>query len=212
MVFLSVLPDVIQRFRKRMPLAELTLEEGMMPLVLPALRDGTVDFAVAALAHEAVSSDFAFEPLRTLETVVVCRRGHQLENTTEWRDLMDSEWLMFLSPGSQHSHLLEHLRRKKLPIPGKIIKTNTFGVSWNLLTRSNALLACPSGMLAVEPYGKQVSRIPLRITLPPITLGILTLRDTPLSLAASVLADQFRQEIVSHPAHHAAMGTVRTRK
>lgn len=206
MVFLSVLPEVIRAFRKRMPLAELALGEGMMPLVLPALRDGTVDFAVAAPAQEAIGSEFSFEPLQTLEAMVACRRGHPLENATQWEQLLECEWLMHLSPGSQHSHLLEHLQRSGIAVPRRIIKSNTFGVSWNLMTHSDAMLACPAGLLSVEPYAQQASRVPLRMALPPITLGILTLRDTPLSLAAGTLAELFRREIAANRDRLAAVG------
>lgn len=198
MVFLSLLPDVIRAFRKRMPLAELTLEEGMMPLVLPALRDGTVDFAVAGPGPQAIGSEFVFEPLQTLEIMVACRRGHPLEHATEWEQLLDSEWLMHLSPGSHHTYMLDQLRDAGIPVPARIIKANTFGVSWNLMTRSDALLSCPAGLLGVEPYAQQVSRVPLRMPLPPITLGILTLRDTPLSLAAETMAELFRREIAAN--------------
>ena len=69
-------------------------------------------------------------------------------------------------------------------------------MGWNLLTRSDALLTCPAGMLKTAPYGDQVSRIPLAMALPPITLGILTLRDNPLSLAATRLAELFRRAMI----------------
>ncbi|WP_250514597.1 LysR substrate-binding domain-containing protein [Caballeronia sp. INDeC2] len=195
MVFLGVLPDVIKRFRKRMPLAELRLDEGMMPLVIPALRDGTIDFAVAAPTVAEIGDEFEFESLQTLETMVVCRRGHPLAEATEWKQLVDCEWIMYLSPGSQHSGLLDYIRKSRLAMPAQIIRTNTFGVCWNLMTRSDALLACPAGMLDVKPYSEQVSRIPLRMNLPTLELGVLKLRGMPLSLAAETLAEQFRLEI-----------------
>lgn len=197
MVFLGVLPDVIERFRARMPLAELTLDEGMMPLVLPALRDGAIDFAVAAPTVEALGSEFEFEALGTLETVIVCRRGHPLEQATQWKQLVDATWVMNLSPGSQHSGLLDYFRQQRLPAPSDIIRTNTFGVCWNLMARSDALLACPAGMLAVEPYAQQASRVPVRMALPALELGILKMRDVPLSLAAETLAEMFRVEIAA---------------
>ncbi|MDN8007097.1 LysR substrate-binding domain-containing protein [Burkholderia multivorans] len=195
MIFLGVLPNVIERFRTRMPPAELTLDEGMMPLVLPALRDGAIDFAVAAPTVDALGNEFEFEALGTLDTVVVCRRGHPLEHATEWNQLVDCTWVMNLSPGSQHSGLLDHFHRQRLPIPTRIIRTNTFGVCWNLMARSDALLACPAGMLAVEPYAQQASRIPLHMALPALELGILKMRDMPLSLAAETLAEMFKVEI-----------------
>ncbi|MFD1559586.1 LysR substrate-binding domain-containing protein [Paraburkholderia silviterrae] len=196
MVFLSVLPEVIRSFRRSMPLADLTLEEGLMPMVLPALREGAVDFAVATPVTETMGSDFSFEPLKAVEVMVACRRGHPLEHATKWEELLECEWLMHLSAGSQHSYLMAELHESGLAVPRRIIKTNTFGVSWNLLTRSDVLMICPAGMMKVTPYADEISRIPLDMSLPRLMLGILTLRDNPLSLAASRLAELFRRSIV----------------
>jgi LysR family transcriptional regulator, regulator of abg operon len=207
-VLLGGLPRVIERFRERMPLAEVTIEEGMMPFVLHALRDGTIDFAVAAPAEEDMGSEFEFEPLQTLETVVACRRGHPLENATEWQALLDCTWTMNLAPGSQHSNLLDYLRREGLPAPARIVRTNSFGVGWNLMTRSDTLLACPAGMLRVEPYSRQASRVPLALPLPPLQLGIIKLREGPLSLAADTLADLFRRDISMPAGRRAANAAI----
>ncbi|KAI3606015.1 Transcriptional regulator, LysR family (plasmid) [Cupriavidus necator H850] len=197
-IYVSLLPDVIDAFRKRMPLAELNLEEGMMPLVLPALRDGSIDFAVAAPVHQALAPEFSFEPLQTLEMIVGCRPGHPLAKATEWEQLLDCEWLMHLAPGSHHTDMVGQLQRAGIPVPQRIITTNSFGVTWNLMTRSDALLSCPAAWLSVQPYAQQVTRVPLRMPLPSITLGILSLRDTPLSLAAETMAELFRREIAAH--------------
>jgi len=196
MVFLSVLPDVLQDFRRSMPLADLTLEEGLMPAVLPALRAGSVDFAIAALIQETLGSDFDFEPLKTLDVMVAGRRGHPLANATRWEDLLDCDWLMQLSPGSQHTFLLEQLHGLRLPLPRRIIKTNTFGVTSSLLATTDAVSTIPSGILKIEPHSDLLTRIPVELPLRPLTLGIVTLRDNPLSLAATQLANLFREALL----------------
>lgn len=195
LVFFGVLPEVVRDFRRAMPLAQLTVEEGLTPIVLPALRQGTVDFAVAALITDALPSDIAFEPLRTLEVIVAGRRGHPLAAATRWEELLGCEWLMHLAPGSQHGHLLETLRQRGMALPPRIVRVNTFGVSWGLLTGSDAVTSIPAGMLVLRPYGEQICRIPLQMPLPPLTLGIMALRDSPLSFAAGRLADLFRRAL-----------------
>jgi LysR family transcriptional regulator, regulator of abg operon len=194
-VFFGVLPDVIERFRRRMPLATLTVEEGMMPLVQHALREGSIDFAVTAPVGQEVGGEFHFEPLRSLEAIVACRRGHPLEMATEWQQIVNCTWVMNLSPGSLHSILLDHLRRARQALPTSIVQGSTFGVGWNLMARSDALLVCPADMLEVAQYRGLVTRIPLRLPLPLLSLGILRLRDAPLSLAAEMLVELFRQEV-----------------
>jgi len=195
MVFLSVLPDVLRDFRRSMPLADLTLEEGLMPAVLPALRAGSVDFAIAALIQETLGSEFDFEPLKSLDVIVAGRRGHPLAHATRWDDLLDCDWLMQLSPGSQHTFLLDQLQRLGLPLPRRIIKTNTFGVTSSLLATTDALSTIPSGILKIGPHADQLTRIPVELPLQPLTLGIVTLRDNPLSLAATQFASLFREAV-----------------
>jgi hypothetical protein len=51
-------------------------------------------------------------------------------------------------------------------------------------------------MLATPPYGEQIERIALPLDLPPLQLGLMTLRGIPLSLAAERLAEQFRKFLV----------------
>lgn len=195
MVFLSVLPDVLRDFRRSMPLADLTLEEGLMPAVLPALRAGTVDFAIAALIPETLGSEFDFEPLKMLDVMIAGRRGHPLANATRWEELVECDWLMQLSPGSQHTFLLDQLQQLGLPLPRRIIKTNTFGVTSSLLVSTDAVSTIPSSILKVGPVSGQLMRIPVDVPLRPLTLGIVTLRDNPLSLAATRFSNLFREAL-----------------
>ena len=63
------------------------------------------------------------------------------------------------------------------------------------MARSDALLVCPSSMLRVKPYAGEVVRVRVNVGMPAATIGILTLRDSPLSLAASTIADMFKRRL-----------------
>lgn len=190
-VFMGVLPQVLQAFRREMPDAELRLYEGLMPLALPQLREGLVDFAVAAPVEQSVDPDLDFEPICPLEMVVACRPEHPLAQATQWDALVEAEWIVHQASGSHHTVLFEQLQRQGRPVPRRRLVVNTFGVGWGLLTRSDLLLMLPARFLDIEPYGRQIVRVPLRMELPPLTLGILKLRGTPMSLAATRLATLF---------------------
>lgn len=190
-VFMGVLPQVLQAFRREMPDAELRLYEGLMPLALPQLREGLVDFAVAAPVEQSVDPDLDFEPICPLEMVVACRPEHPLAQATQWDALVEAEWIVHQASGSHHTVLFEQLQRQGRPVPRRRLVVNTFGVGWGLLTRSDLLLMLPARFLDIEPYGRQIVRVPLRMELPPLTLGILKLRGTPMSLASTRLATLF---------------------
>ncbi len=193
MVFLGVLPDVVRAFRKAMPDARLTLFDGLVPLAVPLLREGRVDFAVAGPAATDLEADIAFEQLDAMEMAVLCRRGHPLRRATRWDDLADAEWLMHIAAGTQHARWVEQLKAQQLRLPQHVIEVNSFGTSWSLLTRSDALLVAPADLLDTEPFGSMIERIPVALELPPLQLGLITLRGIPLSMAAQRLAEQFRK-------------------
>jgi hypothetical protein len=50
-------------------------------------------------------------------------------------------------------------------------------------------------MLEIPPYGAEASQIRTEAPMPVASIGIMTLRGTPLSLAASTMADLFRRRI-----------------
>ncbi len=190
-VFMGALPQVLRAFRQEMPQAQVRLYEGLMPLALPQLREGHVHFAVAALMEQFVDPDLDFEPICALEMMVACRVGHPLAASTKWEELMAGEWLVHQAPGSHHSVLFDKLRREGRPVPQYVLEANTFGVAWGLLTRIDLLLTLPTRFLSIEPYGRQIVRVPLEWEMPSLTLGILKKRGTPMSLAADRLARQF---------------------
>ncbi|GFN28147.1 LysR family transcriptional regulator [Achromobacter denitrificans] len=196
MVMLSVLPEVLRDFRRSMPAAKIKVSEGLLPAVQPALRNGTLDFAVASrMADSSGDSEFEFEVLRPLEFMIACRRGHPLAGATRWEDLLGCEWLLNASAGSHTEAFLRGLRANGLQAPDRVIDCDTFGVMWNLMTRSDALILCPAGMLDVQPYGDEASRVRPEVPMPVAGIGIMTLRGTPLSLAAATMADLFRRRM-----------------
>ncbi|WP_313623459.1 LysR substrate-binding domain-containing protein [Achromobacter sp.] len=196
MVMLSVLPDVLRDFRDSMPAAKVKVSEGLLAAVQPALRNGTLDFALASRMKDGGSShEFEFEELRPLEFMIACRRGHPLARARRWDDIHGCEWLLNVSGGSHTEAFLQGLRAHGLPEPARVIECDTFGVMWTLMTRSDALIICPSGMLDVKPYGDEARRIRADVPMPVASIGIMKLQGTPLSLAAATMADIFRQHV-----------------
>ncbi|EHK63324.1 LysR substrate-binding domain-containing protein [Achromobacter arsenitoxydans] len=196
MVMLSVLPDVLADFRASMPAARVKVSEGLLASVQPALRNGALDFAVASrMMDGGAGHEFEFEELRPLEFMIACRRGHPLARARRWEDIRGCEWLLNVSGGSHTEAFLQGLHDHGLPTPERVIDCDTFGVMWSLMTRSDALIICPAGMLNVKPYGDEARRIRVDAPMPVASVGIMTLQGTPLSLAAATMADLFRRRV-----------------
>jgi LysR family transcriptional regulator of abg operon len=189
-----VLPNVIRQFRQQMPLAALSVEEGLMNHALSPLRQGTVDFVLGAAVEDSLPNDMTIQPLGGLSMVVTCRNGHPLENATHWEALLDSDWLIHSSQDrATASH--DFLCSQGINIERQLIRSSSFASTWSLLTQTDALMLCPDLMLHVPIYGQQVRRVPVPVTMPKLTLGIIQLKDAPLSHVAQVLAHLFEREL-----------------
>lgn len=190
----TMLPAVVREFRRQMPLASLNIEEGLMNQILVPLRHGTIDFCVGAAAPNSLPNDLNLTPIRQLEMMVACRPGHPHQTTKAWSPLQHCDWLVHPSH-EDASATTDFLRTKGIDVERRLIRTNTFAATWTLLTQTDALFLCPAMMLQVPLYGEMIRRVNVKLAIPRLSLGIIRLKDAPLSHAAKVLALMFEREI-----------------
>lgn len=188
---LTILPDAFAAFRRRFPNARVNIAEGFPSTALAQLHDGTLDFAVLAMGTDAITDAFEHSTLYQSELVVVCRRGHPLETATSLSELIDADWLMNLAPDSSAQVLLETFRVQGLPLPTRIVECLSYGVSHGLVQGVDLLTVMPRQLLDFK-WRNAVSVLPLRDTLPPISMQIITRRNSPPTPAATMLIDCLR--------------------
>lgn len=207
-VFLSVLPRVVMKFQEELPLASLSVTEGLMNAVVPALRQGAIDFAIGAVNSDTLPGDLSIEPWQSLEIMVACRKGHPLANAVSWNELAGCTWLVHPTVDSQATHFFQWMEERGLGTPSRRTAVNTFGVTWSLLIHTDALLVCPRVLLDIPMYGDQITRIPLDVKPAPMSLGLVTLKEVPLSYAAERLVRLFRHALdTGRPATQIKRGT-----
>jgi DNA-binding transcriptional LysR family regulator len=74
-----IVPEANTRFRQLFPKTRVRIAEGLPLMLLPLVRDETLDFAICRRAVVKPDSALAFRPLFRNDFVVVARRGHPLE-------------------------------------------------------------------------------------------------------------------------------------
>src|ERR1700691_2943637 len=75
-IALTFLPQTGQRFRQRMPEVQLEFFEGLLGVVQPRLRDGSLDFSIGRPPPASPQSEFHNVPLFSTHSAVVARRDH----------------------------------------------------------------------------------------------------------------------------------------
>lgn len=196
-LMLTVLGDAFHWFRLRYPRVALSVAEGLVTRVVPALRDGSMDFAVVADSGDMSLTEFdrvAF--LRESQKLVV-RAGHPVLLKPTASRLRALEWVM---PGPYGVSLDENLSKMfaqaKVQPPALVTHCDAMA-AMALVRQSDAICIMPSPLLA-QPEGHGLVELSLRTLRPPqIELVQISTAGVPLSPAASYLARCIRDASLS---------------
>ncbi|WP_338327674.1 LysR substrate-binding domain-containing protein [Rosenbergiella epipactidis] len=104
----TLMPKVIDCFQQRYPHVNVHIVEGQLSSMLPALRQGTLDFTINTVTQLPFERELSFEPLAVVDYPVVVRQGHPLHHAKHLCELSEAKWTMPPSTSSYYS-LLEQL-------------------------------------------------------------------------------------------------------
>lgn len=194
----TILPDAFRAFRRRFPIARVSLIEGFPGVALPRLHDGTLDFAVAVVVPELLAAEFDHAELYASRSLIVVRRGHPLASATTLADLVDADWLMNPSPESSTQVLFNCFVAHGLPVPARVVECPSYGVAHSLIMGSDLIASMPEQLLEAEWARDHLAVLPIRETLPALSVQVITRRDSPLTPAASMLIDCLRDSARRH--------------
>ena len=194
----TILPDAFRAFRRRFPIARVSLIEGFPGVALPRLHDGTLDFAVAVVVPELLAAEFDHAELYASRSLIVVRRGHPLASATTLADLVDADWLMNPSPESSTQVLFNCFVAHGLPVPARVVECPSYGVAHSLIMGYDLIASMPEQLLEAEWARDHLAVLPIRETLPALSVQVITRRDSPLTPAASMLLDCLRDSARRH--------------
>jgi LysR family transcriptional regulator, regulator of abg operon len=95
-----LVPPVLARFRQERPDAIVRILEGTQDTLLPALREGALDFAVCLRVEPESTHGFNARAVARLRLMVMARKGHPLRHARTLEDLRDAQWILSRPRGS----------------------------------------------------------------------------------------------------------------
>jgi LysR family transcriptional regulator of abg operon len=183
-----LVPEAITRFQQQFPQTRVHIAEGLPPLLLPLVRDETLDFAICRRAVVKLDSGLAFRPLFRSDFVVVARKGHPLEKARSLDQLTEANWISLLPPDTPGGPLDRVFSSAGLPVPQQVIQCGSYNTAIALLTKTDML-----GFLSRQALGESILRdflqqIPVAEPMPSFIVGMFTRADTPLTQLAGAMA------------------------
>jgi len=184
----TMVPEAITRFRQQFPHSRVRIAEGLPQLLLPLVRDETLDFAICRRAVVKLDSGLAFRPLFRNDFVVVARKGHPLENARTLAQLAEANWISLLPPNNPDGPLDRAFSPAGLPVPRQVVQCESYNTAIGLLAKTDML-----GLLSRQALGDSILRdflrqIPVAESMPSFIVGMFTRADTPLTQVAAAMA------------------------
>lgn len=183
---IPVVASAFTRFHAERPNTRISVREGTREVLLPLVRDGSLDFAIAERGTAPIEGGLASRPLWQAEIVVVARRGHPLALATSLAQLVSASWLMIYRPGA--GGLLERAcTAAGLPPPNMQVHCESHAAALALIAGSDLLGLVPIQDARAGIEAGRLQRVDVRERLGQPRMAAFTRADTSLSAAARQL-------------------------
>ena len=180
-----VLPQAVQRFRHQYPTVELRLLEGFAHALMPLTRDETLDMMIGPrLPGRGADPSVRYRPIFSNDQIVVGRRGHPLARARSINELAEVCWLSF-EPRAAIDRVLVALG---LTGARELIQCESLNVMVALLADTDMLAVTSRRMLSLPQAGASLLEVRTAERMPPMTTGLFTRADAPLTPAAAAMA------------------------
>jgi LysR family transcriptional regulator of abg operon len=183
----TLAPDAIARFLDAHPLVRLRVIEGTPSLLVPLVRDETLDFAIVVKMPITQGPGLNFRNLFSDRMAIACRRGHPLRKAQSLGELAGGRWLGLNAPGAG-GWLEKTFQALGQAFPARYVQCESFQFAFELMARTDAVMAVAASVLAGPLNRGRLVEIPLSQPLPPFEVGLCTRAEGGLTPLAAKLA------------------------
>lgn len=183
-----LLPAVLRSFRQKWPDVNLRIAASAYPFLIPQIRDGSLDFAIAPAPEYDWPEDLIREPLMPTSLSPVVRRGHPLATSSSLKDLAGAEWVLPTQESATAQALHAAASRLDMPRPLCQLTCETFTALVMTVASSDLIGLIPTEMVGSIASLAGVIEVPILDRLEGAELCLIRRRVSVLTPAATALA------------------------
>lgn len=149
----TLLPRSLALLRARRPGIAVTVMEGTIDKLMPALRTGDLDVVLGRLPDFRERDGLEQEMLYDEPIAIVARQGHPLATKRDigLADIADQSWILPPSETSLRRQLMFAFRRAGIDPPVDAIESVSILTNHSLLLETDLLAAIPYQVATVQP-------------------------------------------------------------
>ena len=205
----TLLASAVERVHRDSPHLEVNIDVGVSRNLVPRLRDGEFDFAIARIPGGMPAGDFVFEEIGEEALCFVCRAGHPLaaQESFDLTSMLDFPWVL-QPPGALMRQRVEHLfLHHKVAPPQRIINTPDIYMALAMVDKSDSITVTTrevADLLCTQP---RFAILPSTDALRVQPFGLISLRERRMSPGAAKLMSTLHQMIRERRAHESGQAS-----
>lgn len=179
----DLLPMALSLLAQRHPQMLVSVEMDTSRQMVERLLEGQLDIVIGRVVDAEHAAELAFEALADEPHSLIARAGHPLARRRRLRleDLVEHTWVLPPVGSLLRDRLDALFLQRGLPLPSRVVQTQSVPMITNLLRRSDMLVALPEE--TVRPYcdAGMLRVLPLALNLRLDAFGLITRRGHALS-------------------------------
>lgn len=184
---IHLVPPAVAQFRREHANANVRVVDGLPHLLLPQLRDGSLDFIIGGRPQGKLDAHIKTHPLFTNRLVVGARKAHPLRHIRSLRELVDADWVIYTPAGWSGAIIPDIFEKNGLPPPKSVVRSDSYVSLLSILAGTDFV-----GALSSMFFEQRLARdffIPFDVKerLPEITLCLFERSDSPLTPVAAAM-------------------------
>lgn len=182
---LGLLPTAMQQFSQQHPKVKVHCQDGLYPSISPAIRDGTLDFALTPVHRVDLETDLVAEPLYSSKIVIVAGVTHPLSRATKLKQLQDCDWVLSSPSRGPGAVIEEAFEKHGLTAPKvKMLCESFLALPAVVAASEHWMTTMPQILWENSPFKERLCVVPIEDDLPSPLICTVRRHDLPLTPAA----------------------------
>jgi LysR family transcriptional regulator of abg operon len=176
---IHIVPAALAQFRSEHPNTDVRIVDGLAYVLLPQLREGSLDFVIGSRPQGPFDGRLRFQPLFTNQIVVGARRGHPLRKVRSLRELVEAQWVIYMPPGWTGAMIPDIFVKNALEPPRSVVRCESY-VAFLTILAGTDLVAPLSRRLFEQPIARSFfEAFDVKERLPEFSIGLFQRADSP---------------------------------
>ncbi|NBW49263.1 MAG: LysR family transcriptional regulator [Betaproteobacteria bacterium] len=158
-----LLPQALKLMQERRPQLRVSVLYGLNESLMPAVKQGEIDFALSSVPTRAQDTDLLHETLFTESAVMVARADHPLARLRQIAPalLAQQQWVLPRQRELERQAFDDFFRGHGLNPPSAQIETTSTVLMKSMVMQSDALTFLPRELIYWEVRSRQLRALPV---------------------------------------------------